>query len=293
MPEIKKGETQKEWIARCVPYLMEKEGKTRDQALGQCYGMWKRKHPNADDSEWIAELNQEQFFTCDATFEFREKTKIIENAETKESTEETTTQRMVAIVGDRFMNGGFFSYELLKQVYEQWEGTFHDINHMGTTRNPMTDQRPDITYFIGYHTNVSLDEDNKSVSMDINVVSKTRFAEAWEGFIELCKQAGKTPNVSVTYWGARTFVKAKDLPQGVDYKAEGYSENDYVPYLTNVMPVCVSTVLMGRCNDKQGCGIGNTCSCGDKENTKENEELEKAKEELIQRIKNKEKLLHD
>ena len=293
MPEIKKGETQKEWIARCVPYLMEKEGKTREQALGQCYGMWRQKHPNADDSEWIAELNQEQLFTCDISFEYREEKIESENCDDCDEEQKTKVEhrRMVAIVGDRFMNGGFFSYELLKQVYNEWEGTLHDINHMGTTKNPTTDPRPDITYFVGYHTNVSLDENNKSVSMDIKINPKTRFAEAWEGYIELCKAAGKIPNVSVTYFGQRKFVKVSDLPDGVDYESEGYSKNDYVPYLTNVTPVCVSTVLMGRCNDRQGCGIGNTDSCGDEEQTKE---LENKREEMIEKIKTlKEKLNYD
>ena len=290
MPKIKQGETQKEWIARCVPYLMEKEGKTKDQALGQCYGMWRQKHQNADDTQWIEELNKDtEPFTCDASFVFKTVTKKIENSESpdEEAKETSKTKRMVAIVGDRFMNGGFFSYELLKQVYKEWEGTLHDINHMGTTKNMTTDPRPDITYFVGYHTNVSLDEDNKSVSMDININPKTRFAEAWEGFIELCQASGKIPNVSVTYWGSRKFVKASDLPNGVDYESEGYTKDDYVPYLTNVQPICVSTVLMGRCNDRQGCGIGNTCSCGDKEQNK------KEQENLIERIKTLERKLHD
>jgi N-dimethylarginine dimethylaminohydrolase len=39
MPKVKDGETQQEYVARCIPELM-KEGKTQEQAAGQCYGMF-------------------------------------------------------------------------------------------------------------------------------------------------------------------------------------------------------------------------------------------------------------
>ncbi len=39
MPEPKSGETQNDFIARCVPIVID-EGKTQDQALGKCYGIW-------------------------------------------------------------------------------------------------------------------------------------------------------------------------------------------------------------------------------------------------------------
>ena len=36
------GESEGDFISRCVPYLVD-EGKTQDEALGACYGMWKQK----------------------------------------------------------------------------------------------------------------------------------------------------------------------------------------------------------------------------------------------------------
>jgi hypothetical protein len=38
------GESKSAFIGRCVKYLIG-EGKSQDQALGQCYGMWRQKHP--------------------------------------------------------------------------------------------------------------------------------------------------------------------------------------------------------------------------------------------------------
>lgn len=41
MPDSpRKGESKEDFIARCMKYLAEKEGKTGKPAAGQCYGMW-------------------------------------------------------------------------------------------------------------------------------------------------------------------------------------------------------------------------------------------------------------
>jgi len=45
MPEFKRGESGKDYIGRCVKQVMG-EGKTRDQALGKCYGMLRQKRGN-------------------------------------------------------------------------------------------------------------------------------------------------------------------------------------------------------------------------------------------------------
>ena len=42
MPKPNKGETQKDFIARCIPYLKKEEpGIETDQAVAKCYGIWK------------------------------------------------------------------------------------------------------------------------------------------------------------------------------------------------------------------------------------------------------------
>lgn len=55
MPNPNKNESKEKYISRCVVHLMKKEGKTNQQALGQCYGMWKqskkRKEVKGDASE--------------------------------------------------------------------------------------------------------------------------------------------------------------------------------------------------------------------------------------------------
>lgn len=46
MPDPKAGESESEFISRCVPIVMD-EGRTQQQALGKCYGIWRGKHGGA------------------------------------------------------------------------------------------------------------------------------------------------------------------------------------------------------------------------------------------------------
>ena len=48
MPAVKPGESEKSYISRCVPYVM-KEGKTKEQALGKCYGMYRQARKKKRD----------------------------------------------------------------------------------------------------------------------------------------------------------------------------------------------------------------------------------------------------
>ena len=234
------------------------------------------------------DLEKVEMFTCSSKFE------VIHN-QVKNSAGEVSdekTYRITALVGDRFMNGGFFPESESKRVYKNWEGTLHDINHMGTSA-------PDgnILYFVGYHTNIKHNSATKEVTMDVKVNHNTMYAKAWEAYIETCELAGQIPNVSTTYLGNRKLVMAKNLPAGVDYKSEGYSTNDFVPVLANVVPFCVSTVLVGKCNDKDGCGVRNT-SCPDGSCNLNDEQditnaLKEKRQEIIKRIQKKEEKLND
>ncbi len=319
MPNKEKGESEDDFVKRCIPIVLA-EGTAKDgsQAAAICHSMYKQQSEKENEqSNEPKDENSEKsmLFTCEAKIQF-----IPESSQEgkTENSEVKYTRRMVAIVGDRFMNGGFLSWKEAKKIAKGWNGTLHNINHMGTNATAL-DPRPDIRFFIGYHDNVEVDENNKQISMDVHVVKDTMYAKAWEGYMKLCEQAGKIPNVSTTYYGKRKFVRASSLPQGVNYENEGYTKDDFVPYLYDIEPVCISTVLGGKCNDKAGCGIKNddTCSCGtcktkitsetetktevettkkdkkpeDISNEKQNkidETLEKEKQEMIKYLKSKE-----
>lgn len=42
MPTPRDGESREEWMARCVPYLID-EGREQDQAVAICSSMWDDK----------------------------------------------------------------------------------------------------------------------------------------------------------------------------------------------------------------------------------------------------------
>ena len=42
MPKVRKGEGRNKYVGRCVPEVM-KEGKTQEQAVGKCEGMYSGK----------------------------------------------------------------------------------------------------------------------------------------------------------------------------------------------------------------------------------------------------------
>jgi len=251
---------------------------------------WKK----GSDGKWHknseSDAMKKETFTCSAKLEVVHNT--IANSSNKDADIDEKIYRITAMIGDRFMNGGFFSEEESQRVYKKWEGTLHDINHSGTAY-----PNGDILAFIGYHVNVNHNSETKEVTMDIKVNRNTMYAKAWEAYIETCELAGLIPNVSVTYLGRRKLVVAKDLPNGTDYNSEGYSHNDLVPVLTDVEPVCVSTVLRGRCNDKDGCGVrdNNTCSTGTCDAPKQDvlDDLDEKRQKLIDQIKQKEEELND
>ena len=244
--------------------------------------LWKHRHKN------------EEMFTSDAQFKFKETEKCTTNTNTNitdtnaKIPTKAGSKSMIAVIGNRFMNGGYLPAEVLEKNYKGWNGTLHDINHMGTSTGFFLMQS-DITYFVGYHTNVQYNKETKEVSMELNISHETAFASAWKGYISLCEQAGQIPNVSVTYYAKREWVKASELSANIPWEQEGYTKDDLVPIINSITPVCVSTVLEGRCNDKAGCGIRNDINecevCSDNEDLELKAKIEEKKQELIKWLK--------
>lgn len=217
--------------------------------------------------------------------------------ETKDEKQMGSQKRAVALIGDRFYQGKFLSAEELQKAYKQWEGTLHDINHMGTHYPTGFTVTPNILYFVGYNTNVTYDKESKAVSMDVNIVDTTHLASAWRGYVQLCEESGQTPNVSVAFLAKVKTVRASDLPKGVDYEAQGYGAKDDVMYIHDIKPQALSTVLKGACDDQQGCGINHecttdkcTCSESSEEDTEE-ETVSISKEDEEKMAKEKQEIL--
>jgi len=288
-PEPKKGEKKSAFIQRCIPVVKKEHPDWADDKVqAVCYNIWNRKHKN------------EEMFSSEAQFMFvptkQHKTLTLLNAE---NTDANGNKRMIAVIGDRFMNGGFLSKEVLEKSYKKWNGTLHDINHMGTSTGFFLMQS-DITYFIGFHKNIQYNKETGEVSMELETEPSCKYYQAWEAYIKLCERAGKIPNVSVTYFAKRSWITASELPSNVPWKKAGYNKDDLVPILDEITPVCVSTVLQGKCNDKDGCGLRNEENENNENNENESEnscdcltekinaEIETKRQELIKWLKENE-----
>lgn len=263
MPAINKNESKEAYVKRCAPYVMEHEGETDYKAAAaKCAGMWeqhRKKGTQYDEyQEFVFEvpLISEPFIT-DLSVNLKDLKNIKNNPNVE-------VRKTIAMIGDRFMRGQFFSAETLEKSRPLWEHTLHDINHMGTTYRTGFSAQSNILFFVGWQDNVQYDAESKSLSMDIHPKLSTRYGEDWNAFIELCDEAGLTPNVSISFLGKVKRVRASSLPAESNYEAYGYKESDMVDYIYNIIPRALSTVLKGLCNDAQGCGIAtNNSACDD------------------------------
>ena len=167
MPDVKKGESRSSYMKRCIPYYT-KRGLTLREAKGKCYGMYKNKHGlEADEYEEfkfevpMMKIPMKEEFDDDN-----------ENIEHKQYSVGNKGQRhAVALVGNRFYKGQFMPAKELKKAYKQWEGTFHDINHFGTTFPVGFFFIPNILYFVGYNNNVKWNNKTNPLITIMYVVS--------------------------------------------------------------------------------------------------------------------------
>jgi len=284
----KKGESKDKFISRCISYIVKKEGKPQKQAIAICNSMWRRRKMNENEDN---EEYKEFTFICPITTYHAVKPIKQENNEDNKKViykESDETRHAVAIIGDRFYKGKFLPAKELEKVYPKWKGTLHDINHMGTTHLMGLGVVSDIRFFVGYQKNVTYDSKTKKVSMDIKGNEKTLYGKAWRGYVNLCEEAGKIPNVSIAFQGKLGTMKAKDLPEDVNYSDYGLKEDDIIEYIYDIRPQALSTVHSGACNDEDGCGIG-IKNCETDKCDLSDEDYEKRRQELIKKLIEEEK----
>lgn len=283
MPEPpRKREPKKKFMKRCISHIVKKEGKPRKEASAICHSMWRRKKMEEEN-----ESNKRKEFIL--TVPMITKSVILQTGGSETGivftpNRDTATgdRRAVAIVGDKFYKGNFLPAKELEKIYKHWNGTLHDINHMGTTSVQGFHITSDVRFFVGYQKNAAYDSKTKEVSMDIHVKEGTLYGEAWRNYVDLCEEAGLIPNVSIAFTADLKMVKVKDLPKGVKYSDDKPEEDAVIPYIYNIEPQALSTVFKGACSDKDGCGIKKHCEAGKCDLP--DEIYEKRKQEIIDRL---------
>lgn len=201
-----------------------------------------------------------ELFTCEVgSFTPCQSCSTVETiCEMTEKETKTNQYHASMIKGDDFYHGCYLPASELEKAYSGWNGTLHDISHMGTTHLMGLGATSDIRFFTGYQDNVQYNPDTKIVTCDVYVDEDTQYGKTHIAYINLCEKAGQIPNVSVTFLAKRGVAKAKDIIN--NYSEFGYKENDNVTYIKDIQPVALSTVLRGVCDDKKGCGIKRNCS---------------------------------
>ena len=244
MPTPREGETQSDFISRCIPFVIN-EGTTDDpkQAAAICHSLW-RKHKNSKNEEDKMQKKDGKVMKhLSANFVTTDKGNI---KNLKATTEDK--HPMVLVVGNRFMNGEFVPADELEKVYKQWDGTYHNLNH---GRN--FDGRVMIQEIVGVHTNSQF-KDN-SVIVDIIEGEKTEGYDAWKGFLALNQKAGKPTNVSMETYASEKTVKYSEIKKLVS-KDDRYvarmqpGDDDEVTVLVDLEPAGGATVDIGAGGDE-------------------------------------------
>ena len=211
---------------------------------------WKK----GNDGKWHKEDQQEYTFdSTDGACEWLG----VENETT--SLEQGTVDDIysaIAVIGDKFYKGKYLPYKEIEKAHMSMNGAYHDINHFGTTYIQGFYARPNIEWIVGYQDNTVVNSHTKAMKTNIYIEDDMPKAPLWRAFVKLCEKAGRTPNVSVSFWASRKDVLANELPKEADWMSEGYKESDYVPYLYDLSFRALATVFRGACDDKKGCGIG-------------------------------------
>lgn len=181
---------------------------------------------------------------------------------------------MVIAKGNMFMKGVYISSKEMKAAYKGFNNTLHDLNHMGSgyMAGFFSVIPPDISYMVGWQDSLSYDDATDEVRANVHIKKTAPRYEDWKNYIDISAEMGRMPNVSMVVYANVEYVEARKLPKGCGYGKAGYKADDLVPCMVNIHPFMVSTVTKGACNDKDGCGINNSCETSDTDTPKTTDE---------------------
>ena len=265
MPTPDKGEEKDKYISRCIPIVIN-EGTAKDssQAAAICHSMWEQ-HQKKQEADKENELKEYTFECSLHIVEMNTSliTTLTDNTNSIKPKEGWTTFKAVAVVGDRMMKNVYVPYESLKKTISLWNGTYHDLNHMGTSYPDTTYpfKRQNIDYIVGYQNNAVANDQTKEISMDVNINKNSPKYESWKSFIDINKEANKIPNVSMSIVARSKRVRAKDL--NFDAESYGFKDDDMIDYLYDIYPKALTTCIEGECNSTKGCGLAINHECKD------------------------------
>jgi hypothetical protein len=255
MPKPKPNETKNDFIARCIPYVInEGVAKNSEQATAICNSIWSKKN-NKKEAEDIKK-SEKILFKFNAQIHPKKKIDLSKD-------EDLDLDIVTMIVGDSYFNGAYFPAEELEKMYHQFEGAPINLNH--------SDDR--VEDIVGFVKDVKFN-DGRITGTPVFDKETSKYKEAM-GYILSRFKANDFPNVSVGMYGERFEEELDD--DSTHFVARNF-EADHL-----------ALVVHGACNPGTGCGIGigNSVTVSDNEyvNNTEDEYKNLEKKILMEKIK--------
>jgi len=252
MPNIKEGESEDDYVKRCIPVLIN-EGKSSEQAVAQCHGMYKQHKEKGTQYDSKGRTSLTLSLSCDKALEWHPPEPVDLQLGKPEDLGDYLRYNSVCLIGDRIYKGKYLSGSEIQAAFLSMDGKDHDLNHWSTN---YLDGNPNVEYIVGHQKNTRYDPLSKRMTTEIFINKKAPHYPGWQNYVDNCKATGRTPNVSVSFWKSEKMMNTNDLPPSINLDAYGLQKNTMIPSLFDIEFRALATVIQGACDDKQGCGIG-------------------------------------
>ena len=222
IPTPNKNESQKDFISRCVPYVIN-EGNTNDpkQAAAICYSIWRKSKKGKNEE---SDMKKERIH-------MNLSSKMFKPLVFKDKPNEFKGfDRATILVGDNTYNGIYFPAEELEKAYHSWENQPVNLDHSDKTEDE-----------VGFIREVFFDKTNKKITAKPFINGSAPKSAIAAGFIQGRLMAGTIPEVSIGVW--------------LD-KVEEDFDDDFRLTARNLQGDHLAIVTRGACSPQDGCGIG-------------------------------------
>ena len=245
LPTPNPNQSKKDFLKSCMANpVMNKEYPDNDQRYAVCNSQWEKNKKEGDMTTVKHKTYSAEMFVPEYN----------SNKGIKVKSENGEIYTAIAVVGDQFWNKGrkspysgkpeFSMADALKRDYKTMDNTFHNLDHA---------QR--IQDLVGTNINTEFDEENKRMIIHIKPDKNMPAYKTWRSFLNMCRETGKTPNVSIEAYVTVEDMKASDLPEGINYQQYDIQDDDLVEVEKGYNFRATATVIMGACSDSDGCGI--------------------------------------
>lgn len=236
LPTPREGQSKDDFLKSCMGNpTMNKEFPDEKQRYAVCNAQWSKRNGGESTKGKVLKRMTAEFVTTDKGH--------IKNLKAKTEGK----YPIVAVVGNRFMNGDFVPADELKKVAHEWNNTYHNLNHGRNFNGNVMIQE-----VVGIHQNAHFDDGDNSVKMDVIEGENTLYYKAWKGFLELNEKTSKPVNVSMEIWCNESKEKLSDIKELVsedDIKKFDLKDDSEINVLRDLTPKAVATVDIGAGGD--------------------------------------------